>query len=138
MSEPSGQLFEALKQNGYSTTAVRQIVFNALRGQEPLAMHELAKRCPSIDRASVYRTIALFESLGIVQRLQIGWKYKLELSDQYVPHHHHASCLRCGRMIALPEDVELEERLQKLAKAQNFQSRDHQIEIRGLCSACQA
>lgn len=137
MSEPNDQLQKALRQSGYSVTAVRQKVFEALQGQEPLTMSELTKRCSGIDRASVYRTVALFENLGIVQRLQIGWKYKLELSDQFSHHHHHASCLHCGKLIALPEDLALEKRLHALAKAQNFQPTDHQIEIRGLCQSCQ-
>jgi len=99
-------------------------------------MHALLARLPQIDRASVYRNIALFEQLGIVQRLQAGWKYKLELAGSFHEHHHHATCLNCGRAIDLPEDALLETRLHTLAKQYHFQVRRHQIELQGLCGQC--
>jgi len=130
-------LRQTLKRQGYSLTSSRQKVFEALEHHEPQTMHELIVACPAIDRASVYRTIALFEKLGIIQRLQIGWKYKLELSDAFSHHHHHLSCIRCGTVVPLPEDKLLEKKLHSLAIAQGFSPQDHQLEIRGLCSACQ-
>lgn len=81
-----------LKQNGQSVTRARLTVFKALLGQEPMGMTSLAGRTEDIDRASVYRAVELFERLGIVQRLNTGWKYKLELSDKFNDHHHHLAC----------------------------------------------
>lgn len=135
--EPLTQLRQSLKDLGQSLTKPRQVVFMALQGKEPQTMQQVIAACPGIDRASVYRTVTLFEQLGIIRRLQIGWKYKLELSDAFSHHHHHLTCLQCGRIIPLAEDMELENRLQVLADAQNFAAQDHQIEIRGLCSSCQ-
>jgi Fur family ferric uptake transcriptional regulator len=100
-------------------------------------MSELVTRCKDIDRASVYRSVALFERLSIVQRLQAGWKYKLELSDAFHEHHHHATCLHCGQVVSLSEDPELEAHLHDLAVAYNFTLRKHQIELSGLCATCQ-
>ena len=134
--ELAEQLKVVLKRHGYSLTVQRQIVFAALQEQEPQTMHELVRRCNAIDRASVYRAIALFEQLGIVQRLQLGWKYKLELTDAFAHHHHHFSCVRCGSVQALPEDAVLEKRLATLARAQGVVAQDHQVEIRGLCERC--
>src|SRR5580692_9907794 len=94
---------QTLQQAGYSNTRSRRVVFEALQGQEPLSMHELVMACTKqVDRASIYRTIALFEKLGIVQRLQIGWKYKLELSNNFNFHHHHLTCSKCNCIIPLP------------------------------------
>jgi len=101
-------------------------------------MHSVVAACnDKVDRASVYRTIQLFEQLGVVQRLQIGWKYKLELSDKFSAHHHHLSCVQCGRTIAIDEDTALEKRMRLLASAYGFLPQGHQLEIRGLCEACQ-
>jgi Fur family ferric uptake transcriptional regulator len=131
------QLRQHLKQHGQSLTKPRRIVFAALQGAEPQTMQQLVIACPSIDRASVYRAVALFERLGIVQRLQIGWKYKLELSDTFSHHHHHLTCLKCGRMIPFGEDKELENKLSAIASSQNFKMQGHQLEIQGLCNNCQ-
>jgi len=100
-------------------------------------MREVVTACQDqVDRASVYRTIALFERIGVVQRLQIGWKYKLELSDAFHHHHHHLTCRQCGRTSPLPEDEQLEKRLKALASGQNFVMQGHQLEIQGLCQTC--
>ena len=138
MADPLQQFKTTLKAAGYSLTKTRQLVFAALQDKEPQTMHEVVAACAGqADRASVYRTVKLFEKLGIVQRLQIGWKYKLELSDSFHHHHHHLTCELCGRTIPLPEDPQLEKRLRNLARTQNFTMRGHQLEIQGLCSDCQ-
>ena len=126
----------ALKTHGFSVTRSRQTVFRALQGHEPQTMHELILACSPMDRATIYRIIMLFERLGIVQRLQIGWKYKLELSDQFHDHHHHMTCTRCGQSFALPEDETLESRLRALAANTGFVPSSHQIEIKGVCRNC--
>ena len=99
-------------------------------------MAELVHCCSKADRASVYRTVALFEQLGIVQQLQTGWKYRLELTDAYHEHHHHATCLRCGRSLIVPEDVALEQYLLAAAQKLDFQLERHQVELQGYCSEC--
>lgn len=137
MDTGDARLKKHLKQHGYSLTGPRIAVFNALAGHEPQSMAALAAACGAeLDRATVYRTISLFERLGIVQRLQIGWKYKLELTDTFSHHHHHLTCLHCGKVISLAEDSELEDRLKVLAASHAFTAQGHQIEIRGLCDSC--
>lgn len=137
MSQPLDQLRNTLKAQRYSLTAARQAVFESLQDSEPRSIHDIIDACLGVaDRASVYRTIALFETLGIVHRLQMGWKYKLELSDDFTHHHHHLTCTICGRIIPLIEDASLERQLRSLAIAQDFQPESHQLEIRGTCADC--
>jgi len=131
-------LQQTLRASGQSLTAPRRAVFAAMQHQEPLTMSELVRRCTDIDRASVYRTVALFEQLGIVQRLQTGWKYRLELSDVYHEHHHHATCLSCGRSLIVPEDETIEQYLMATAQKLNFRLERHQVELQGYCGQCSA
>lgn len=91
----------------------------------------------AVDRASLYRTIDLFEQLGVVQRLTIGWKYKLELSDAFAAHHHHMSCLKCGDVASFNESVLIESELERLAASYGFEATGHQLELRGICKKCQ-
>lgn len=134
--QPLEQLKNTLKDKGFSLTTARKTVFMALQGSEPLTMHELVLACPAIDRSSVYRTVMLFERIGVIQRLQLGWKHKIELSDSFQHHHHHLSCIICGRTTALAEDDALEQRLKHLATAYGFRMHGHQLEIQGLCHNC--
>lgn len=129
------QLHQTLKQRNHSLTQSREIVFAALLKGGAQTMPQLITACKLIDRASVYRTIDLFEELGVVRRIQIGWKYKLELAGAY-SHHHHLTCLQCGQIIHFAEDKLLESRLADIAESNNFTIQDHQLEIQGLCKAC--
>lgn len=132
-------LSSTLKKAGYSLTQPRRMVFAALEGQEPLSMAELVHRLAGhVDRATVYRTIELFEKLGIVTRLSLGWKYKIELSESFSHHHHHLSCVNCGRVISFEEGQVLHQAIEHLATAKGFSMQDHSLEIRGRCPDCQA
>ena len=131
-------LNDILKRNGFSTTKPRRLVFELLDGHEPQSMHELFIRANGgIDRASLYRIIRIFEQTGIAQRVYIGWKYKLELTDIFSHHHHHISCLSCHKLIAISEDTEIEKLIMALAKKHNMLATSHQLEVQGYCEQCQ-
>lgn len=135
MSDVTESFQKLLKDAGYSLTKARLTVFTALEGQEPLSMHQLVERARDIDRASVYRAVELFEQLGIVQRLNIGWKYKLELADRFAAHHHHLTCTGCGRTTAI-EAARLEIFIEQLARSYGFTPTAHQVELQGMCASC--
>lgn len=135
MADALDQLRKTLKQSGFSLTLPRRLVFQALQTHGALSMKDLVRACLAIDRVSVYRTVALFERLGIAQRLQIGWKYQVELSDAF-HHHHHLACLHCRQIIHFDEDKLLEKRLAAIGSEHGFLIQDHQLEIQGLCANC--
>src|SRR4051812_47538661 len=114
MSDPKLQLQQRLKGQGMNVTFARRHVFEALLAKETQTMNELIKACRDIDRVSVYRSVALFERLGIVVRPPIGWKYQIELSDSFHRLHHHLACSSCGRIMPLPADEVIENRLQSI------------------------
>lgn len=100
-------------------------------------MRDLEKTvASSIDRTSIYRAIELFGRLGIIHKIQIGWKYKIELSDIFVEHHHHITCLGCGKIIAIHEDTQIESLINEISKKQGFSQPTHQLEVQGYCAGC--
>jgi Fur family ferric uptake transcriptional regulator len=128
-----------LTDKGYSWTKPRRLVFEILAGGGPLTIVDIANKVSDrIDRVSVYRTIDLFEKLGIIHRVNVGWKYKLELSDQFVSHHHHLSCTSCGRVIDIEDEKHIDSFISQVAERFEFQPKHHQFEIEGLCRQCQA
>lgn len=125
-----------LKQAGCSLTTPRQAVFEALAIHGAMTMQELYTYLPDINRTTVYRIVALFEQLAIAQRVAKGWKYKIELTDQFVPHHHHFTCTQCHASISFDEPVLLESMLESIARSNGFIISNHTLEIEGLCSNC--
>lgn len=134
----NSQIFASiLKGNGYSITAPRRAVFESLAAHKSMSMATLYKDVAELcDRASVYRTVELFEKLNIIQRVAIGWKYKIELSDIFQGHHHHAVCLQCERVIDFHEIPELEVTLEQLSRHIDFKITDHSLELQGYCTDC--
>ena len=136
-SDANALLHKILKDNNYSTTKARRVVCELLWRREPQSMHDLQVLAQGkLDRASLYRTIALYEQLGIVQRIYIGWKYKAELSDIFSHHHHHISCLACGKIVAITNEDHIEHLIAGIAQSHGFVAQKHQLEIRGYCASC--
>ncbi len=126
-----------LQKDGKSLTKPRKVIFDVLLNQEPIDMKAVIKRTAGkLDRATVYRNIELFEKLGIVHRVNIGWKYKIELSDVFHGHHHHFYCTNCGNMFTLEASAMLETMIDTVAAKSSFSPRGHQLEIYGFCKKC--
>ena len=123
--------------NDYRLTAAREATFKLLISDQPQSIKEiLAKADGSVDRVSIYRNIQLFEKLGIVHRIYVGWKYKLELSDEFVAHHHHLSCLSCGKMIDIEDEKHIDEFIEEITAKVGFTPRRHLFEVDGYCKEC--
>lgn len=138
MSDGLTLLKVTLKQAGQSDTSARRLVFSALEQQPPQTMKQLTDTVsPAIDRASVYRIIRLFEEIGVVHRVSMGWKYKLELSDRFAPHHHHLSCLACDKVIDINDEEHINEFIRMVSAQVGFEPRQHQFEVEGYCRECQ-
>ena len=130
-------LIELLQKNRLSKTKARLAVFKALTiSQRALSMNELIQACPSIDRVSVYRVVDQFEKVGIISKIQIGWKYKIELGDGFKTHHHHLSCVSCGVSIDIDEPEQFDDYIDVLAQKHSFSITQHTLELRGLCLSC--
>jgi Fur family ferric uptake transcriptional regulator len=128
-----------LRQQDFSLTRPRKLIFDFLLNSEPLTIQQVTKGVrDEVDRATVYRTVELFEKTGIVQRVNFGWKYKIELSDIFKAHHHHMQCTKCGKIITLPANSMLETMIDTVAAKANFSPRGHSLEIYGLCPSCQS
>jgi Fur family ferric uptake transcriptional regulator len=138
MSADQKELFIiTLKNSGYSVTKSRLDLFDLMLNQEAQSINVLYKRGKTkFDRSSLYRSLELFENLGIVQKVHYGWKFKLELTDKFSAHHHHLVCNKCGRILPIVEDRASEEAIENLSLKHDFKPLTHQLEIQGLCNLC--
>jgi len=130
------QFSKLLKKHGYSLTEPRKQIFKRLSSRNAVSINQLIASLP-YDRSTIYRTIDLFQELGIVVEVHLGWKHKFELSDMFQHHHHHLTCINCKQTIPLPEDQQLEQAIALLGKKYSFKPLDHQIELTGICASCQ-
>lgn len=116
-------------------TEPRKRLFKLLSSGNAKSVNELVAALP-YNRSTIYRTLDLFQQLGVVVEVHLGWKHKFELSDMFQHHHHHLTCINCGKVIPLEEDKELENSIARLSMKKSFKPVDHQLEIRGFCRDC--
>lgn len=136
-SDDITQFNQILTENRLHITNAREATFKLLISTEPQTISQILNKAKGVvDRVSVYRNIELFEKLGIVHRINIGWKYKLELSDQFVAHHHHLSCLNCGKIIDIEDEKHIDEFIHEVSEKYGFNPRRHQFEVDGYCIDC--
>lgn len=137
--EESVKLFkQILKDNNKSITKSRMVVFNNLLESRFQSLYEIDKETKKdINRSSLYRIIEMFESLGIIEKVPIGWKYKVELSDIFINHHHHITCRSCNKVSIVEFNPDLEKIINDIANEANFNMQRHQVEINGICADCQ-
>ena len=130
------QLEKILKDKGYRLTSPRKQVFSTLeRAGHPLSLADLSKTVEEVDRTSIYRTIELFSTLGIIEILHIGWKKQYELASPFQPHHHHLRCTNCNKLVTV-DLPELERAVEDFAHSYGFSLTSHTIELLGLCPDC--
>lgn len=126
-----------LKDNDLKVTQPRLAVFRLLLSKKPKSLAELTTESQGkIDRVSVYRIIDLYERLGVVRRVALGWKYKIELSEIFSDHHHHIVCLQCNKVVAVHENEASKKVINDLALGTGFAVTSHQLELQGYCPKC--
>lgn len=136
MHNETTEFTNILKSNGISITSARLAIFKTLLDADtPLKNGEIAKNTPSVDRASVYRTLELFSSLGVTQTIIRGWTPLTELAEPFKVHHHHIICEQCGKVEEI-ENETLEDVLNLVASRHNFSLKKHIVELTGTCSTC--
>jgi Fur family ferric uptake transcriptional regulator len=127
-----------LDKNKLNHTRERLELFKILKSLDsPCTITELVSKTKSImNKSTVYRTIDLFEKINVTKRVYSGWKYTIELSDNFSPHHHHITCTNCGNVVSFIESTSLLNELTNLEKSLNFKITSHSIELKGLCRNC--
>jgi Fur family ferric uptake transcriptional regulator len=88
-----------------------------------------------IGLATVYRVLTQFEEAKLVNRHHFAEGHSVFELD-HGEHHDHLVCVKCGRVEEFIDAV-IEERQEQVAKQAGFSITDHQLNIYGICSACQ-
>lgn len=135
-------LMEELVARGVRITAQRRllvgIIQNASRHLDASALLRIAKQQdPDVDRATVYRTIALLKDRGLIDELDLmhieGEKHYYEAKTSR--DHCHMACFRCGAIVEYASST-FEKLKEEMAKRGGFQIRVVRLEVGGLCRRC--
>lgn len=134
------RMVQALSQQGYRVTGPRRALVRLIAGRKVRFTaadleEDVASATPSVGRATVFRTLELLLSLGLVERVHTEG----ERRDAYIVaegvHHHHLVCSQCG-VVTEVMGCMVDDLVSSLAQTADFQVEGHWMEIVGLCSRC--
>ena len=127
-----------LKENKLRFTSERVILleeifsFPAHFDAEQLFIH-VRRKHNHISRATVYRTLELFHTIGILKKEDLGKKgyasYELELNR---PHHDHLICVVCGKVVEFYDAI-IEQHQKEICQKHGMDMIGHQLQIFGRC-----
>ncbi len=127
---------------GRVTQSRRRVLDALAKLRRPSTPREIADAVASggCDLATVYRSMALFEQLGLVHRIDLGdglARFEIADDDPHGHHHHHLVCRQCHRIVELADCI-LAEMESRLATHYGFHAISHRLEFFGTCPDCQA
>jgi Fur family ferric uptake transcriptional regulator len=134
-SPPLDRIEKLCLEKGMRMTEQRRTVARVLSGStDHPDVDELHRRAhavdPHISIATVYRTVRLFEEMGVIARHEFrdGRSRYEEASDV---HHDHLIDMRTGRVVEFV-DQEIEALQAAIAKRLGYKLIDHRLELYGL------
>jgi len=114
---------------------IYQELSTAVRSLTPQELYQhLLKKKRRIGLTSIYRSLDLFESLGIVFKIINGPNVKYKLCESG-NHHHHIVCKTCGDVVEL-NFCDISNWSKKVKESTGYQVTDHQLNFSGFCKAC--
>ncbi|MCY3624839.1 MAG: Fur family transcriptional regulator [Candidatus Dadabacteria bacterium] len=130
---------EILRENGLKSTAQRLAVVHVLHTSgKSLSVGEIHDGVKNMlgttGLATIYRTLEMFEDLGIVKRLHFpdgsrGYAFS------HGEHVHHMVCVECKGVFDFPE-CPVESFDYASVREQGFRVKDHFVQLFGQCVKC--
>lgn len=121
---------------GLRVTAPRRRLLETMRGLgDQFSADEVLAETPDVGRATVFRTLRLFQELGVVCQVVLDdGAVAYSLSSE--GHHHHLVCSNCGAVRNFAS-TDIEDLLQELARRTGYDVAAHRLEVYGRCAECQ-
>ncbi len=95
----------------------------------------LKKKKEGFVLATIYNTLDLFVSAGILTKYRLGAERSYYERAIDKPGHHHLICLNCGNIVEFAAD-NLSAYERKIAKQNNFHIQNSTHQIFGICNKC--
>lgn len=137
MDTATVDLAATLRQQGYRVTQPRRAVWDALvRSAGHMTVEELARQVQgTVDQASIYRALKLFEELGLARMSHLGDGEASRWEPAHPDEHFHLVCRSCG---AVDHHIGtlVEEIRQHLGDGHGFDVEDVELVVTGRCGNC--
>ena len=132
---------QLLIHSGHRITVPRQVVMQVLtESAVPMSPKEIMacgqKAHTGLGLVTVYRTLDLFEQLGLACRVHMA-----EGCHGYVlrqpGHRHILICQQCGQSVEFSGHNDLDALVDRVGTRTGFHIADHWLQLFGVCPTCQ-
>ena len=128
------RLERACAERGLKMTGQRRVIARVLsESADHPDVEEVYRRAAEIDSAislaTVYRSMRLFEDIGIIQRHDFG-DGRARYEEARGDHHHHLIDIESGEVVEF-QDAQLEAAVARIARDQGFDQIGQRLEILG-------
>jgi Fur family ferric uptake transcriptional regulator len=131
-SDPA-ELAARLRSRGLRVTQQREQVLAAVRALGHATPEQISESVQDVDVTTVYRTLELLESIGLVRHAHLGHgapSYRPAEDD-----HIHVVCHACGRVVDA-EPVLVDELAERLRRDSGFELDRSHFTVFGRCRDC--
>ncbi len=136
---------EILTRNEIRPTAVRLLIWREIQKlTDAFSATELEGKLPTVDRSTLFRTLALFQEHQLLHLFDDGTgehKYcvchsghdggECASHDHEDCHHVHATCIVCHRTFCLRQ-----QHIPAVTLPEGFEVREVNYVVRGICAEC--
>lgn len=110
----------------------RELILKAFENGDLLDANEVCNKVPQVDRATIYRNLAVFVEQKVLREVNIKkgvTHYELNKEDD---HHQHFVCLDCDKVIA----IDVDESLINSVIPKGVEIKDFELNLKGKCEEC--
>jgi Fur family ferric uptake transcriptional regulator len=139
MAPTVDQMLSALRRRGHRLTGQRRAILDGVASSgghiSADAVHRAVSAAhPTVDRSTVYRTLALLERLGFLVHHHDATGIAYHHAEDR--GHVHLACLACDHVDALRDLSLADEFVRKLEQQQGFRANLSHSTIFGVCGPC--
>jgi Fur family ferric uptake transcriptional regulator len=135
------KLKNELRESGYFLTHQRELIVDHLLSVDSHFDIEefyegIRKKRTPVSRATVYRTVACLEKIGLVRKTNFDEAHAhFELVSDEKAYHEHLVCRKCGKVTEFSHE-HIEKHIREIARSHGFRISSHSLQIFGICSEC--
>ena len=135
---------DEIARRGFRLTGPRRAVADVVVDHAtPMSVAEIHARLKNgrANLVSVYRAVNLLCELGLLRVADtFRGTQRFELAEQFIGHHHHLVCQRCGQVedlagCVLDKDI-LDALRQQARRSRSFRLTGHDLKLFGVCRRC--
>ncbi|WP_127161217.1 Fur family transcriptional regulator [Veillonella sp. VA137] len=129
---------QKLREEGYKVTPQRIAIYNVLYAENnhptaEMIYQSLREDHPSMSLATVYKTMEIFERIGLVRVLDLG--DDCSRYDWDIRNHPHVRCTMCNRINDL-HDVQVNCLREEVARHSEYEITGLHVSFEGICPEC--